>query len=136
MQIATLTETAKRRPSFEPGVPVLLEDGQQWQLPRPRIRWKMVVRDDVKIVEGHTHFGPAFDALRERINASENDADYLGASFDSAAWLLRRNYELTEDEALSLLAYDGEDEANQAVWATIYDVIWGRAPKHSAGGAV
>jgi hypothetical protein len=129
MQATTISETSKRRPSFEPGVPVLLEDGQQWQLPRPRVRWRMVVREDVKVIEGNTHFGPEFDALRERLNASENDAEYLGASFDSAAWLLRRNYDLTEGEALSLLVYDAEDEANQEVWHTIYDVIWGRAPK-------
>jgi hypothetical protein len=129
MLTAVLNEPSVRRPTFEPGVPVVLEDGQPWQLPRPRVRWRMVVREDVKILEGNTHFGPEFDSLRERINASENDGDYLGASFEAAAWLLRRNYALNENEALSLLAYDVEDGTNQDMWEAIYDVIWGRAPK-------
>jgi hypothetical protein len=133
MQLA-VTETAMRRPTFEPGIAIKLDDGQEWEFPRPRVKWRMVLREDVRVLAGRTHFGPEFDEMRERLNAAENDGDYLMASFTVAAWLLRRNYDLTEAEALDLLAYDTEDEANQSAWESIYDVVWARAPKPSAGG--
>ena len=56
-----LDEKALRKPSFSAGYKVALADGQEWTLPRPRIRFKPIIVDGKVEVTGAPSFGPEFD---------------------------------------------------------------------------
>lgn len=130
-----MNEVEKRRsPGFEPGVPVVLADGQAWQFPRPMVRWRKVYREDVPVLEGRSSFGPEFDAAKERYVAGTTLREVGLASIDLAEVMLLRNYDLSRDELADLLPYTDEDGELGETWKSIYQVAYGIAPKPSPGG--
>ena len=56
-----LDEKALRKPGFSEGYRVTLADGQEWTLPKPKIRFKPKVVDGKVEVGGGPSFGPEFD---------------------------------------------------------------------------
>ena len=131
---ATLIEASKRRESFKPGVPIKLWDGQIWEFPRPKVRWRRTFGpDDVATVEGRSNLGPAFDearAMMTRLSIGEQTWEQVaGAVLNAAALMLLDNYDLSDDELFDLLVFDNEDQENQIVWREILAVAWGWAPR-------
>ena len=54
-------EKALRTPGFSEGCRVALADGQEWVLPKPRIRFKPRIVDGKVEIGGGPAFGPEFD---------------------------------------------------------------------------
>ena len=59
---APLDEPALRRPSFRPGIPIQLGDGQPWYFAPPRLEFHPVFAADGTVSAGlATDLGPEFD---------------------------------------------------------------------------
>lgn len=100
-----IDEKGKRKAGFDEAESVEVEfgDGQSWFLPRPRYTLRAVREGTSAKSRLCSSFGPEFDALME---AAQSNEDYYGGAGMVAADLLMRNYDLTEDEAWSLLSFD------------------------------
>jgi hypothetical protein len=57
----SLDERSLRKPGFSEGSKVTLADGQEWVLPKPRIRFKPRIVDGKVEIGGGSSFGPEFD---------------------------------------------------------------------------
>jgi hypothetical protein len=124
-------EKALRRPEFQPGHKVMLADGQEWEIPKPRLRLRP--RFEGGRVVGFSDlpsFGPEHDELVETLfglGEPEPDA-WLTARWEILGRLLRANYDLTDGDLVELLAIDdGPAEAER--WAGITRALRGLAPK-------
>lgn len=133
-------ERGRRRPGFDPdSVPVDL-GGARLYLPRPRLTIRR--RHDERgrsIADPARTFGADYDALVEAVTGADGMAGLAAALFDLTADLLRRNYEVSEDELDRLLSIDpsewrGADGVPEP-WATVWEVARGLGPKSSAAGS-
>lgn len=126
-----LNEVRRRRPNFSGGIPVRLDDGQEWWFPRPL----MEIRPDFTGVEPSlTTWGAEYDQM---IKASADTLMAIAQKwFRIARFMLQKNYILTDADLQILLAYRTEDEANQNAWKTIAAVAYGdeASPKAEAAG--
>lgn len=123
-----MDEAALRRPDFDEttSVPVVLGDGQAWHLPKPMLWTFIPVVRDGKATAGATgSFGPAYDALVERLDDAEEFGAKVEALFDLAIDLLRRNYDIPDDRYARLLPFRPADEANQRMWQEVLAVARG-----------
>jgi len=133
-------EAAKRRPSFDSdSVPVELA-GVLVYLPKPRVMIRRRHDPSGKsTAEGHKSFGADYDALLDRVQAATGDLVELAtALFEVAADLLRRNYEISEDELDSLLVFDvtewSQADGIPEPWSTVWAVATGLGPKLNGPG--
>jgi hypothetical protein len=141
--VPTPREAAKS--DWVDGRDILLEDNQTWTFPLPRIRIRFDVGGDLSPsestpqVETNRHFGPEYDRLQDEFrefNAAYSaegstlgDLDYVKAIIPLAASLLRRNYDLTDDQLSNLLIYIPGDARNFEMWDSIRRVAMGIGPK-------
>jgi hypothetical protein len=56
-----IDERACRKPGYSEGIKVTMADGQQWAIPKPRIRFKPRIVDGKVEIGGGPSFGPEFD---------------------------------------------------------------------------
>jgi hypothetical protein len=134
--VPQIDEKQRRRPDFRGGVPVRMADGQDWTLPRPRVRF---VPDDGP--EGFRVYltGPG-DDYADLLAATDAPPDVGGmirADMALARRLVTTNYDLTGDELVAIvqLGYDSENDPDGlAIRLAILDVAHGRDPKARAGG--
>ena len=91
-----LDEKSLRKPGFSEGLKVILADGQEWTLPKPRIRFKPRIVDGKVEIGGGPSFGPEFDdKLDILFGVAEADpAERLRVKFEVAVRLLAANYDL------------------------------------------
>jgi hypothetical protein len=131
-----LDEKALRRPGFRDDCRVRLADGQEWSLPKPRIRISRRTAEDGsrKLVES-PQLGPDYATVLEAYESAVESGDGAAlAMFDLAAALLRENYTLTDQQADTLLEFRPDDPENDVLWGAILSTARGRAPKPSGSG--
>ncbi len=137
------TEQECRKADFEEGTPVLLADGQEWQLPRPRVRFAPSNDDSGFKVVSSRPDGGVFAGLLAKYNAVRDSddstvGDYARCELALGSNLLRVNYDVTEDEVAELLqfSYDkAEDPQGWDVREGVVGVVLGYGgPKRSAVG--
>ena len=131
-----LDEKEKRREEFVEGYPIVLADGQAWHFPRPVVEIRPRFQNGRVIAsEGITTYGAEMDELRRQAHEAENDADVIQSIFTLGAFLLLKNYWLTDADLESLLIYTMNSEASLEMVNGIIAVSTGQAPKVSSGGS-
>jgi hypothetical protein len=129
----TLNEQERRRPDFTPGLAVTMADGQKWNLPKPRHRFKPKIVDGRVEIAGGATFGPESDDDMEVLfGVAESDpGEYIRVKFAMAVRLLRANYNLSDEELATLIVWEPGDEKSDARWSELNDALQGIAPKPS-----
>jgi hypothetical protein len=128
-----LDEKMLRRPDWKPGVPVVLGDGQTWELRKPRVRW-YPERADAKIkvlASGSHEFGPESDELLGVYfgDVESMTWDFPTARFELAIRLLEANYSVTNEHFRELLYFERDDPGNEEMWKSIGAIFAGSVPK-------
>jgi hypothetical protein len=126
-----LDEHSLRRPTFSEGHAVTLADGQEWTLPKPRIRFKPRIVEGKVEIGGGPSFGPEFDDKLDILFgvAQAEPAERLRVKFEVAVRLLVANYDLTPDNLAELIVLEPGDPASDERWEQLCDAIMGVAPK-------
>ncbi len=126
-------ERALRRPGFSEGHPVTLADGQEWTLPKPRIRFKPKVVDGRVEVGGGPSFGPEYDTQLDILFgvADVEPVEQLRVKFEMAVRLLSANYDLTPEDFAELIVLEPDDPASDDRWEQLTRAIMGIGPKPS-----
>lgn len=136
-----LDEKALRRPEFAPeSNPVVLDDGQTWYLPKPMVSLRPQFSGGKSAgLAARTTFGSELDGLLSKIDTSSEAEEYhlpeyVNDCMNVGAFLLLRNYDLTDDDLISLFAWRyGEDsDRSDTMIAGIMNTARGRGSK--AGG--
>jgi hypothetical protein len=128
-----LDERALRKPGFSEGYKVTMADGQDWTLPKPRIRFKPRIVDGRVEIGGGPSFGPEFDdKLDILFGVSDADpSERLRVKFEVAVCLLAANYDLEPDAFAELIVLEPGDAASDERWEQLSNAIMGIAPKPS-----
>jgi hypothetical protein len=129
----SLDERSLRKPGFSEGLAVTLADGQEWVLPKPRIRFKPKIVDGQVEIIGGCSFGPEFDdKLDILFGVTEADpAERLRVKFEVAVRLLATNYNLEPDNFAELIVLEPGDPVSDDRWDQLCNAIMGIAPKPS-----
>lgn len=124
-----IAESECRRPTFTPGVPIVLADGQAWHFPRPSFELFPEVGPDGRVsgIGRASTFGPEYEDLLEAFY--RDDSDRLRGMFALAVDLLGRNYDLAPADFRCLLRFRRGDPDREATWRQILDVAEGNGPK-------
>ncbi|WP_165072123.1 hypothetical protein [Paludisphaera rhizosphaerae] len=126
-----LIEARRRRDGFDPAdgssVPVRLADGWEWYIPRPMMEIVPIFEGGkaVDSARGIT-CGPEIDVLLEAIAAETNHVRQVLAVLTLGAFLLQRNYDLSDDELRRLLVFRPGDEASESMLRGIVEVATGK----------
>ena len=128
-----LDEIALRKPGYSEGIKVTMADGQQWTIPKPRIRFKPRIVDGKVEIGGGPSFGPEFDdKLDILLGVAEADpAERLRVKFEVAVRLLATNYNLEPENFADLIVLEPGDPASDDRWDQLCNAIMGIAPKPS-----
>lgn len=139
-----LFEVDKRRRDWIAGHEVWLGNGEKWTLPIPRHQYVFALIDGAKghaadnlrpvrkptEADDNRQFSAKFwDAQAEfrtffaGVTESTTAIEFGQSSLRLAADLLRRNYELTDEETLDLLPVVPGDERNVQMWIELAQVI-------------
>lgn len=132
-----LDEKSLRRPGFDPGRAVKLEDGQLWSIPCPLIEWApdFDLAGEVQLAS-MTTFGPEFDQLIADVENAELKGDEARALFRLARNLLDRNYDLRPEHYRTLLRYQTDSQLGVvSSLGEIYGIARGIAPKPTPAGS-
>lgn len=127
-----LDEKALRRATFSAGYAVTLEDGQEWTLPKSRVRFTPKIGPDGSIrIGGGASFGPEFDDKMDVIHGivDVDMGELLRTEFEVAVRLLLSNYDLTPQNISDLISWEPDDEASDERWLRIKKAIRGLDPK-------
>lgn len=128
MIATTFDEKARRLPTFDPDSVPADFGGVTLHLPRPRVMIRRRrVPGGASRGEVIRTFGPAFDALIDAVelaSAAGDVTDLAAALFDLGEDLLRRNYNLTDEELDGLLTFDPMGGMSEP-WATVWAVALG-----------
>lgn len=110
-----IDEPSKRRPGLDPEActPVVMSDGQVWFLPRPYLTFTPIFRDGRPAGTWRwLSYGPPIDELIAAVGAAEKVPEFVLAVVCLGAFMLRRNYELEDEELAEVLVYrDGDPES-------------------------
>ncbi len=124
-------EAERRRPDFRDGTAIVLSDGNPWVFPLPELQdfyFHEDAKGDVRMARG-TSCGPEFDAILDAYVDAETSWDELCALAKAALFLLRKNYDLTPDDARFILrrarADSPDAEASNAMWREVGNVLTG-----------
>ncbi len=126
-----LDEKALRKPSFSEGYKVTLADGQEWTLPKPRIRFKPSIVDGKVEVTGAPTFAPEFDEALDVLYGVKvvEPIEHLRVKFEMAVRLLSANYDLQSEDLVNLIVLEPGNESSDERWEQLSRVIMGIAPK-------
>ncbi len=128
-----LDEKRLRKAEFTSGNVVTLADGQEWTLPKPRLRFVPRIIDGRVEIGGGPSFGPEFDDKLD-ILFGVTDADpseRLRIKFEVAVRLLAANYDLSPQNFAELVVLEPGDTASEKRWEQLSDAMMGIAPKPS-----
>ncbi len=126
-----LDEQALRRPDFVGGTELLMDDGQKWSIAKPVLKFRPKPINGKITLGGGPTFGPEFDELMDIIlGVTEvEDGETLRARFEMTVRLLQRNYDLTDEQACSLISFEPNSDEGRARWSAITDALIGIVPK-------
>ena len=129
----SLDEKSLRKLTFSEGLKVTLADGQEWTLPKPRIRFKPRIVDGRVEIGGGPSFGPEFDEKLDILfGITPGDpAERLRVKFEVAIRLLATNYDLEPDNFAELIVLEPGDPVSDDRWDQLCNAIMGIAPKPS-----
>jgi hypothetical protein len=138
LEATVLNETEKRKPEFNPQncAPVVLADGQTWYLPKPwlQIHAAFEAGKAVSTYPALT-YGAEIDDLITAVGECQDNAAVLCAAASLGAYLLRQNYDLTDQELDTLFAFRLADSISWNWAKEVMQVATGTAgPKASSGG--
>jgi hypothetical protein len=128
-----LDEKSLRKPGFALGTKVTLADGQEWMLPKPKLRFKPKIINGRVEISGGPSVGPEFDDKLD-ILFGITDADpseRLRIKFELAVKLLAANYELEPDNFAELIVLEPGDPASDERWEQLSNAVMGIAAKPS-----
>jgi hypothetical protein len=128
-----LDEKSLRKPGFVEGIKVKLADGQEWMLPKPKLRFKPKIIDGRVEISGGPSFGPEFeDKLDVLFGVTDADpSERLRVKFEVAVRLLAANYNLEPDDFAELIVLEPGDAASDERWEQLSNAIMGIVPKPS-----
>lgn len=138
-----LNERVLRKPEWTEGAWITLADGQSWCFPKPMLReFRPVFSADglAKFGASLNSFGPGYLARLDALMACEPGIEQIEMVATIGADLLRKNYDLDDDQLGSLLCYvmtdDGElEEDCHDMWQSICNVAAGVAGKPMPAGS-
>jgi hypothetical protein len=118
----------RRQPGFDEAnsVPVVLGDGQAWFLPKP---WIDLYPSSVNGTASVASSGTDFDDYLQEIREPQPTRQFAGVLFSLAINMLRRNYDLKDEDFRELLRYRPADESNRTMWDAIIRVAAGSTPE-------
>ena len=127
----SLDEQCLRKPGFVEGNKVTLADGQEWMLPKPRLRFKPAIIDGRVEIGGGPSFGPEFDdKLDILFGVTDSDpSERLRIKFELAVKLLAANYDLQPDDFAELIVLEPGNPASDERWEQLSNALMGIAPK-------
>jgi hypothetical protein len=128
-----IPEAARRRPEFDAtGNWLTLGDGQDWCLPRPRVRF---VRERTEVgFSTRVRFDPTFDALNARLD-EERGEGFVRLALEIGEYLLLRNYDLSLAEVQELIYWEAGGPTGGPIMEAVLDTAMGfNTPKPSAAG--
>jgi hypothetical protein len=131
-----IDEESRRREEFqEASTWVTLADGQRWAIPKPYLAIFPTFRDGLAVESfQHLTYGPHIDAMMEAIRECEDLEGRLLKVLTMGAYLLHRNYDLSDAELEELFVYRLDDPASAEMVGAILDVAAGRGKKVRSGG--
>jgi hypothetical protein len=100
-------ERAKRNPEFDDrnSTWITLADGGRWAFPKPWLEIHASFRDGRAVASYPVFtYGPELEELVNAIDECRDDAALLVGAASLGAYLLRRNYDLSDDELDQLFA--------------------------------
>ena len=142
-----IDEMSRRREDFlDDSIPVKLLDGQEWFLPRPRIKFFVAGNEngyEIKQTLSDPEIDKKFIALHKRYEKLSSGEEEKSVSIGEMAsiefgWvqcLLARNYTLTPDEMGELVGWEygnSDDPLRQQFLSVIFG--WPMSPKAEPGG--
>lgn len=127
-------EASCRRDIFSQDVPVVLCDGQEWWLPKPRVVFRPTYGPNGYGTRMSSMWGDDYYKLiQDLIDSNGKEFDHvLGAQFALCSELLLRNYNLTHEQIAELIYFDlneDPDPANVEMRQTLLRTAQGVGPK-------
>jgi len=126
-----LNERESRKPGFSEGAKVVLADGQEWTLPKPRLVFFPARGDDGKyLTRMRLSYGREYDPVFADAFRAESEGDeeaVVSAKMTLACMLLCSNYELDGDDLAGLLEIHPEDADSVAWWTALNDAVLSQA---------
>lgn len=134
-----LDEKLLRRPTFNEAAsaPITLPGGGTWYLPKPILQLRACFVGGKRSGEAILcSDDPEFDRLREAVEkaASDTEADFDGSAIDLAAYMLLKNYDLTDDQLGEAFATIFSSDRGKDWINNVMAMAYGQAPKPSAVG--
>lgn len=134
-----LIEKYRRKPDFDPEgcIPITLSDGCAWYFPKPWLEITPTFRDG-KAVDRTKYLtcGPELDVLIESIGAEEDYGKQVLEVMTLGAFLLLRNYDVTDEELGRLFRYRVGDADSEEMIMSIMDVATGKLDRLIGEGAI
>lgn len=126
-----LDESALRTESFTEGVKIKLGDGQEWWFPKPVTEFRLSFEEGnrAQYALSRSTYGLEYWSLFDEFAEAEEAIDQASALANLAVYLLRRNYDLSNDDLMTLLPYIIEDSETMGMWREIADVAMGNGKK-------
>lgn len=123
-----LDENSRRRAEFDErnSAWITLADGSRWAFPKPWLEVHATFRDG-RAVSTYPllTYGPDLDELVGAIDECQDNAALLIGAASLGAYLLRRNYELSDDDLDGLFAFRSGDPASWDWAGQVIDVATG-----------
>jgi hypothetical protein len=127
--LTVLNELEKRRPDFAgDSVPVKFADGQEWAVPKPWLTIKPIWGENHVAVATNrvrTYKDPEINAVIALISELNEPTEIVSGLATLAGCLLRLNYDLTEEDLDTLLAFDPDDAESMAWFAGVIETATG-----------
>lgn len=124
-----MNEQEKRIDTFDAAnsVAVVFADGQAWFVPKPWIVIRPQFKGGVAVnAYRFLTYSENLDTLVEAISMADGDGDQVVGVATLAAYLLRYNYDLSDDELDQLLAFRVGDPASLAWVGQVVETATGR----------
>jgi hypothetical protein len=127
----SLDEKSLRKTGFSEGIKITLADGQEWTLPKPRIRFTPRIVDGKVEIGGGPSFGPEFDDKLDILFgvAEAEPSERLRIKFEVAVRLLAANYDLKPEDFAELIVLEPGNPASDERWVQLCEAMMGIAPK-------
>ena len=128
-----LNERALRRPTWRDGHKITLSDGQEWTIPKPRLRLRPRFESGHVTGTRDVEYAPEDDEIVDTLFGTgevEPDA-WVTARWELLARLLRANYGLSDSQIAELIAIDPIEPTGTDRWTEITRALRGLSPKPS-----